>query len=266
MKSKSRILKTYQFLLSTCILLIGLNTYGQNGIIQHLPSSVEIQVGDTFMVSVAVDPASEPVSVVDLHMIFDPAYLEVVSVTPVLENISGNIVNPVFDNVLGTISMGVFNLGDMLSSNYFEIMEIQFIALAAVEETEVIHPQYMFPKTVMAFAGENILELIEPISIRIFGSPVSTVEHNIDGIGFEIWPNPTSDLCFLKVSTDQHLRGTIEVFDASGKKVVTTFEGDLMPNSDYQFELNVSHLSPGFYICKLSTNRGILAHKLLVQK
>jgi hypothetical protein len=258
--------------LNTC-LLAGLMAAGsfcamaQSGQIRHLPEAVEVISGETFEITVEVDPAGNPVSVVDLRMQFDPAYLEVIELSALLSSLSANVVAPAFDNTTGTISMGAFELGESLPTGSFPLLQITFRALDQPGNTSVEHPQSIFPKTVMAYAGTDQLQNIGPLEVSISSSEVvSTLDRNVDGLGLGIWPNPAADYTFIAFQTEHAAMATLEIYDLNGKMIEQLFRGSATPGLQQRFELNVQHLASGMYMCKLATNHASITKKLIVSR
>lgn len=77
---------------------------------------------------------------------------------------------------------------------------------------------------------------------RLMPSPVGIAENNANEIPISCFPNPASNFLHFAVSdTEAHSLVQIEVFDASGKMVVS--------HSDHflQQPIDVSSLKPGLY-------------------
>src|SRR5690606_14690680 len=112
--------------MSAFLFLLSLGLAAQSGQITHSPEYIESQVGETFEVTVNIDASGEPVSVIDLHMRFNPWELEVVSLESLAENMSALMVEPTYNNVEGTISIGAFEIGDNLPTDQFAMLTITF--------------------------------------------------------------------------------------------------------------------------------------------
>jgi hypothetical protein len=200
-------------------------------------------------------------------MQFNPAYLEVIELSPVLGSLSANVVAPTFDNTTGSISMGAFQLGEGLPEGSFPLLQITFRAIAQEGNTSVEHPQNAFPKTVMAYAGENQLQNIGPLQVNILSSEaLSTPDSNADGLGLGIWPNPTADHTFIAFQTEHAAMATLEIYDLKGRVLEQLFRGSTTPGIEQRFELNVQNLANGMYMCKLTTNHTSITKKLIVSK
>jgi hypothetical protein len=71
----------------------------------------------------------------------------------------------------------------------------------------------------------------------------------------EVWPNPASDMFYLKAQE----AGVLRVFDVSGHLVVDQL---VMPELDYS-SVSISHLSAGFYWITYHTEKGQQTIKLI---
>ncbi len=247
--------------------LICLSANAQSGSINFITAETEIMAGDTFEVVVHIDPDFNLVSVVDLHMLFDPAYIEVLAVNPLLQSSAANVIQPEFDNASGTIDMGAFQLGAGIASTEFDMLSISFKALAPTPLTALAHPQSLFPKTIMAYAGENLLGAADDLEITITDSNVlSTTENSADGLKLDVWPNPTSDHGFVTISSVYSSQATLEIYDITGKVVDQVFRGTIAPGMQQRLEVNVSHFADGVYIFRLVTDHGNLNKRFVISK
>ena len=81
------------------------------------------------------------------------------------------------------------------------------------------------------------------------------------GIGLEVFPNPSTEYSTFLLKSASPVRGTLQVFDMSGRMVVTQ---DFDQN---QFEFQSSQLQAGCYFFKIiSNNQPLAAGKLVVLK
>jgi hypothetical protein len=91
------------------------------------PATRDVAVGEVFDITIQAEAGDQPVSGIDAFVDFDPAYLEVQSVTPgaslptVLEN--------TYDNTAGTIDYSAGKLGAPFPTGTFTVATIQFKAL-----------------------------------------------------------------------------------------------------------------------------------------
>ena len=89
------------------------------------------------------------------------------------------------------------------------------------------------------------------------------VNHYLDDINetelkkkINIYPNPTKDVLQIEVSDNTEIE-SIELFNLSGKRVKS------FNNSDRN--LNISDLSSGAYFLRISTTKGGLAEKIIIE-
>lgn len=239
----------------------------QNAQITHNPTQVETIAGDTFEVILEINPNGEQVSVVDMHMHFDPTYLEVQEIVNLQQGFSGNLIAPEYDNAAGTISMASFELGSTLPAGNFEAVKITFKALLETTETNVIHPMDIFPKTLLAYEGINKLGSIGDLNITILASDiVSDGLEESDVSNLALWPNPTMNHAFISFTAKQATEATLELYDLTGKKLDEIFRGNVAPGVENRFEIDVRHLASGVYMCRLITDEGNVGRKLIVGK
>ena len=101
------------------------------------PSEQMVAVGDNFTVAILAEAGDLSVSGISAYLNYDPAYLEVQSVTPgadlplVLENS--------FDNITGTIGYSAGKLGEPFPSGNFTVATIEFQALALTSPSTAIN-------------------------------------------------------------------------------------------------------------------------------
>ncbi|MEM6516012.1 MAG: alpha-amylase family glycosyl hydrolase [Bacteroidota bacterium] len=106
------------------------------------------------------------------------------------------------------------------------------------------------------FSGASVT--IAPGQFRIFGNQPATLSNQsvIADNNFEIFPNPTSEV-FVANKTLKN----VQIFDITGQ-VVKSFNGDFQKGYDF----NVSELSQGIYIIKVSGNdNSSSATKLIIK-
>jgi hypothetical protein len=241
----------------------------QSGIITHSPEVIETRVGETFEVNVNVNAGGTPVSVIDLHMRFNPSELQVVSLESLVSNMSSLMLPASYNNQLGTINVGAFEIGDNLPTGQFGMLKITFKAMSATASAYVAHPQNEFPRSILAYAGENTLASIGDLQINVLPAVTSSVSQLISdapSAGVAVWPNPASDHVFVNFDVPQSGVVLVEVLDASGKVVAEVYRGSAAGGSPYRFEVNVSHLNTGMYLCRMITDNGVFVDRMVVRK
>lgn len=87
---------------------------------------------------------------------------------------------------------------------------------------------------------------------------------NYSGIeDLSVYPNPVSDMLFVKYSLKEAGKVTFRMMDMTGKQVlVDVFEALVGDNSQ---TINVSGLKPGLYLMEMTTSTGRILQKILVQ-
>jgi len=73
-----------------------------------------------------------------------------------------------------------------------------------------------------------------------------------------LFPNPTTDVSSLTFYSDNEQYSTIDLFDMSGKKISSVFEG-VIPNGFNQIPVTLSSIPSGVYIIRINAN-GISSH------
>jgi hypothetical protein len=68
---------------------------------------------------------------------------------------------------------------------------------------------------------------------------------------YEIYPNPSNQVLYIKFESSGSLNITSNIFDLSGKKIASSDYGILNPGKQ-TIVLNTSHLAPGMYIFSLN--------------
>lgn len=106
--------------------------------------------------------------------------------------------------------------------------------------------RYMLLSVVDNWNGDACSGLAE---IRVNVEPTTVNIDENEGFNVVVYPNPVSDQ--LVVRHYQQDKMQMQVFDVSGNLVVS------QPMNGSTAYVNVSHLSNGLYIVKLSTNQGV---------
>ncbi|TVR40352.1 MAG: T9SS C-terminal target domain-containing protein [Cryomorphaceae bacterium] len=249
-------------------MVFSLGLSAQSGQILHSPEYIETTVGETFEVTVNIDAAGDPVSVIDVHMRFNPWELEVVSIESLVNNMGGMMIDPTFNNTDGTISIGAFEIGNNLPTGQFPMMNITFMALSPTASAYVGHPLNQFPRSIFAYAGENMLSSVGPLDIQILPAVVSSVDDITAGdvSTLAVWPNPASDDAFVRFELVNSGAVSVDLLDASGKIVADVYRGSAAAGAPYRFDLDVSQLSTGMYLCRMITNEGVLVERVVVRR
>jgi len=139
----------------------------------------------------------------------------------------------------------VLNPGDSI--------EYTFTASANLVQGTTVHIAVL-----VELAGDEATS--DDVASIIINDPVSVNDMNDDEVSFMIFPNPSVD-GFTLVSDFQSGLATIEVVNVLGE---TVYSGQV-PASSMKKGIAISHIfSPGTYIVKLYTAKGISFRKMLV--
>jgi hypothetical protein len=119
------------------------------------PASTSVKPRELFTVSVQIEAGSQTVDGAQATLNFDPALLEVVQMTAEGEILPEQLMNE-FDNQRGSINFAAGTF-ENFPSGTFDVVQVQFRALAAVEETTLT---YQFDKpqdSNVTFGGASVL-------------------------------------------------------------------------------------------------------------
>ncbi len=246
---------------------VAIASFAQASFISHTPSQVEAMVGDTFSIFVHVHADAEPLSVIDVHMLFDNEFLQVLDVVPGEGSSFSYHVPPSFSNESGKIDMSAFKFGDEVLNGQLEVMKVTFQALEETPLTEVSHPMNVFPKSLLAYRGENKLNNTTDLFVTILSAEtVSTDNSQADVSTLAVWPNPAQNETSLSFNLNTSGQVTLCLFDNIGKEIERVFEGNAMANTDYRFELPVGKYASGTYSVRLQTKHEVKSTLLIVGK
>ena len=163
--------KTSLILPILCLLLTSARAQLPYADFVNSPVSSIVEFDEVFSVTIRVDINGDPVSVAELHLDFDPSVLEVVSLTPAAvgtgQPLELVIVPPAFNNTAGTIDYGAFRLFPPFPTASFDLLTITFRAIATTSGTQVTHDLVNFPTSLIAYAGQNVLDVANPINIIV---------------------------------------------------------------------------------------------------
>lgn len=243
-----------------------LSANAQQAELMPLPQALEVTEGESFEVTFRVNPDDQALAVADMHLHFDPAYLEVLSLE-VPGTSTFNVIAPAFDNVFGTIDVSGFQLGEEAPQAAFDLVKVTFLALNEVALTQATHPESMFPRTILAFGGLELYAEKAPLDVTIHAAnALSTESLDANGIALELWPNPSNGHSFAAFSTTEAGEVTLSLFDLSGKVIAHHFHGTVAPGVEQRVELDIANLQAGVYLCKLSTKYGTVVKRLALTR
>ena len=98
----------------------------------------------------------------------------------------------------------------------------------------------------------------------LIGNATTSVNEIENMVSVSLYPNPTSDYTVLEINSNIITEATISVLDVSGRKVTEDNMADITPGKQ-QIKLNVQNLPAGVYYVKVSTERGNITKKLLIE-
>ena len=95
-------------------------------------------------------------------------------------------------------------------------------------------------------------------SIWIVGSD------NFEGMkDLSVYPNPATDNIYVDYSLTDAYKVTFRLMDAAGK--VIAIDNVEAAAGDNKYSMNVSNLSKGFYMIEISSEKGKVLRKIMVQ-
>lgn len=240
--------------------------FSQGAEIYHQPSSVEVNVGDTFTVDVKFDPGVTVISALELRMQYDSQFLEIIEVSNELSGSYNTFIEPTYSNGTGEIGIAAMKFDNNQPAENPTIMRITFLAVQATGMTEVTHNQNQFPKTALAFAGENKLTAIEDLGVHIIPGEALNIdpEKDNDDLGLAVWPNPIESNGNISFQfSGEEKRVNLGIYDMNGRLVRTVFAGVVNPQVENKYEVDFSGFASGNYICRLTAG-GTAQSKVIV--
>lgn len=246
--------------------LVSIMANGQGAEVTMTPSYVEVSVDEIFEVDIQINPGGQALAVADVHLQFDPSFLEVLEVE-ILDAGEFNVLPASINNISGSLSVNSFQLGDESIVPAFPLVRIKMRALAETQGTIVSHPQDVFPRTILAFAGNELNTFHTPLEVTIAGAdPLSTYSENVDGLSMSVWPNPSQGTSTVEFIIAKGGTATLEVFDVSGLSVMRVFHGRTPSATSMLFDLNMHKLADGIYFLRLITDQGTLVQRIALTK
>lgn len=117
--------------------------------------------------------------------------------------------------------------------------------------------------TVFETNGTNTTWNIEDLEKYEFESTINTINPSMMDVNtVNIFPNPTTASTNIKFSTNDSTPIEILIFDASGKKIVSLFDGIHEGEKVYKWNSNVN---PGVYYCKIKTRNKTISKPIIVE-
>jgi hypothetical protein len=235
---------------------------GQSANFKFFPATVEVYEGEVFETQVIIETGNIPISVFDLHLAFDNAFLQVVEVEMLNETPFNYHLPAEFSNNEGKLDLAAFYAGDF-DHDDFVVVNITFMAGSPTELTQVTHQMNVFPKSIIAYGGEDLTGELGNLDVTIVGNALSDgLDVNKNEFDLSIWPNPSSEFAQISFALVAEGQISLEVFSLEGKRIHSIFEGNAQGKTRYQFEADVSSLAPGNYICRLMNGNGTAVAKV----
>jgi hypothetical protein len=114
----------------------------------------------------------------------------------------------------------------------------------------------------ISFEGSTITDSIQPNN----GNSEEEVAADKGGITLSVFPNPANENATFTFSSALKGRGKLEVFDVTGAKVAELFNNNIIDNTEYRVDLNVSVLSRGIYTYRITNGIDTEVGRLIVTK
>jgi hypothetical protein len=92
----------------------------------------------------------------------------------------------------------------------------------------------------------------------------STQVNHASQTSVEVYPNPVTNLATVKLETDESARTIVEVFNLTGQKMATLFDG-VTDQGSHSIPWNAEGLEQGVYILQVHSNNRITTHKVVLQ-
>lgn len=84
-------------------------------------------------------------------------------------------------------------------------------------------------------------------------------------LSLSIYPNPADNYTNISVELPVDNEVSIQIFDLNGRLVESLLYPQILSKGTYTFELNVSNLSKGLYVSRVSVGEKVLIKKIMVQ-
>jgi hypothetical protein len=130
------------------------------------PATMNVGVGEVFDLVIQAEAGDQPVSGTSAFIDFDPAYLEVQSVTPGAS--LSTVVQNTYNNTAGTIDYGAGKLGEPFPTGTFTVATIHFKALAISSPSTSITFSTSVPReTRVDYAGNDVTGTITGATVFV---------------------------------------------------------------------------------------------------
>ena len=82
----------------------------------------------------------------------------------------------------------------------------------------------------------------------------------------EVYPNPFSDQTTIAINLEKESNISIQLYDLTGKQVVTVLQTNLQTAGEHQYLLDASHLETGIYILMIHIDGKLQSKKLSIMR
>ncbi|MGK0435967.1 MAG: hypothetical protein ACJAX0_000195, partial [Flavobacteriales bacterium] len=113
--------------------------------------------------------------------------------------------------------------------------------------------------------GAGIFESIDMDIVLSQTNSISVIENESDAALFQNYPNPSNGITTVRYSLENEANISFEMIDVTGKKVVSTIEGNKNPGV-YSIEVNTAELNSGIYFYSILVNGNKITKKMIVTK
>jgi hypothetical protein len=114
----------------------------------------------------------------------------------------------------------------------------------------------------ISFEGSTIEDAIQPGG----NDEEVSFEGDKNGISLAVFPNPANENATFTFSSTLRGRGKLEVFDMTGAKVAELFNNNIINDTEYRVDLNVSVLARGIYTYRITNGMDTEVGRLIVTK
>ncbi len=94
----------------------------------------------------------------------------------------------------------------------------------------------------------------------------SSLQSSVSGSNLNTYPNPLSGKATIEFKLMQQGDYTLEIYDLKGALVERVAAGKAEANKPFAHEFNASNYNSGVYVVKLTTEKEVVARKIVVQK
>lgn len=113
--------------------------------------------------------------------------------------------------------------------------------------------------------GAGIFESIDMDVVLSQTNSISIKENENEADLFQNYPNPSNGITTVRYSLENEANISFEMIDVTGKKVLSSFEGNKNPGV-YSIEVNTAELNSGIYFYSILVNGNKITKKMTITK